>query len=110
VTTQGKYTFRLPDDIVALVRNLHPILKANIRRALQLIGQNPYAGKLLKDELANLRSYRVKKYRIIYRIFDQDKILEIVAIGPRKRIYEETFHIISKEMEITITLKKVTKS
>ncbi len=98
MTTQEKYKFRLPDDIVVLVRKLHPTLKANIRRALQLIGQNPYAGKLLKEELANLRSYRVKKYRIIYRVFDQDKILEIVAIGPRKRIYEETFHIMSKAM------------
>ena len=103
MTAQGKYKFRLPDDIVELVRKLHPTLKANIRQALTLIGQNPSAGKLLKDELADLRSYRVKKYQIIYRFFDQDKILEIVAIGPRKRIYEETFHIISKEIADTIT-------
>ena len=106
MTAQEKYKFRLPDDIVELVRKLHPTLKANIRQALQLIGQNPSAGKLLKDELADLRSYRVKKYRIIYRVCDQHKILEIVAVGPRKRIYEETFHIISKEMADTITLKE----
>jgi mRNA-degrading endonuclease RelE of RelBE toxin-antitoxin system len=109
VTIQEKYTFRLPDDIVVLVRKLHPVLKANIRRALQLIGQNPYAGKLLKDELENLRGYRVKKCRVIYRILDQDKIIEIVVIGPRKRIYEETFHIMSKEVKATITPGQVTK-
>ncbi len=99
MTTQEKYQFRVPDDIVTLMRKLHPILKANLRQALQLIGQNPYSGKPLKEELANLRSYRVKKYRIIYRILDQDKILEIVAAGPRKNIYEETFYVINKELK-----------
>ena len=95
---QNKYKYRLPDDIVTLVRKLHPTLKKNVRQALRLIGQNPYAGKQLKEELAHLRSYRVKKSQIIYRIFDQDNILEIVAIGPRKSIYEETFQIISREI------------
>ncbi len=97
MAAQGTYTFRLPDTVVTLVRKLHPTLKANVREALQLIGQNPYCGKSLKEELANLRSYRVRKYRIIYRIVEQQNILEIVAIGPRKNIYEETFQIISNE-------------
>jgi len=99
VTTPEKYKFRLPDDIVTLVRKLHPTIKEKIRQALGLIGQNPYSGKALKEELTNLRSFRVRKYRIIYRIFDQDHIIEIVAIGPRKSIYEETFQIISKELD-----------
>ncbi len=97
MTKREMYKFKVPDDIVTLVRKLHPTLKANIRQALRLIGQNPYSGKSLKDELANLRSYRVKKYRIIYRVLEQENILEIVAIGPRKNIYEETFRVISKE-------------
>jgi len=97
MTVQKQYTFRIPDDIVTLLRKLHPTLKANLRKALQLIGQNPYSGKSLKEELADLRSYRVKKYLIIYRILEQDTILELVAIGPRKNIYEETLNVINKE-------------
>jgi mRNA interferase RelE/StbE len=89
----------VPDDVAALVRKLHPTIKANLRLAMQLISQDPYSGKMLKDELAQLRSYRVKKYRIIYRIVTQENILEIIAIGPRKNIYEETFQIISKEVD-----------
>jgi mRNA interferase RelE/StbE len=88
----------VPDDVSALVRKLHPTIKTNLRQAMQLIGQDPSRGKILKDELAQLRSYRVKKYRIIYRIVPQESILEIIAIGPRKNIYEETFQIISKEI------------
>jgi len=53
---------------------------------------NPYSGKALKDELAGLRTFRVSRFRIIYRIV-HNKEIEIVTIGPRERIYEETFRI-----------------
>ena len=94
---QGKYIFRLPDHVAGLLRKLHPAIKANLKRALQFISEDPFCGKALKDELAGLRSYRVKRYRIIYRLMEKDNILEIIAIGPRKSIYEETFRLISRQ-------------
>ena len=51
-----------------------------------------------KNELEGLRSFRVKKYRVIYRI-GVKKELQIVAIGRRRKIYEETFRIIKKEQK-----------
>ena len=53
-------------------------------------------GKSLKDELEGLRSYRISRFRIIYRI-SANQIIEVVAIGPRQPIYEETYRIIKKE-------------
>ena len=91
------YLLRVPDAIVSLVRSLHPHIKSHIRSSLKTILEDPYFGKSLKEELHGLRSYRVKKYRIIYRIVSEKKELEIIAIGPRRNIYEETFKIISKE-------------
>jgi len=91
------YLLRIPDDIAALVRNLHPLIKNHIRSALQTLLDDPYSGKSLKEELHGLRSYRVKRYRIIYRVVRKNKELEIIAIGPRRNIYEETFKIISRE-------------
>jgi mRNA interferase RelE/StbE len=92
-------TFRLkvPDDLAALVRNLHPEIKLRIRDALQAILDDPALGKALKDELHGLRSFRVKRYRIIYRLIADKKYLEIIAIGPRRHIYEETFKLIIRE-------------
>jgi len=93
-----EHLLKIPEHLVPLLRNLHPLIKADIKNALRLLTQNPYGGKALKEELDGLRSYRVKKYRIIYRIpITPPKILEIIAIGPRKNIYEETFKIISRE-------------
>jgi mRNA interferase RelE/StbE len=57
--------------------------------------EDPYSGKPLKDELEGLRSFRVSRFRIIYRI--KAKEIQIVAIGPRSSIYEETYRLIKKE-------------
>jgi mRNA interferase RelE/StbE len=75
---------------------MHPFLKTKIKSSLKMILSDPYSGKALMDELAGLRSFRVGSLRLIYRI-KAPRQIELVAIGPRERIYEETFRIIQKE-------------
>jgi mRNA interferase RelE/StbE len=84
-----KRKLRIPDEIAALIRSLHPDFKRKIKSALQMILVDPLSGKALKDELQGLRSFRVGKFRIIYRI-SATALIDIVAVGPRKIIYEET--------------------
>ena len=86
---------KVPDTVAALIRNLHPHLKKKIKTSLQTIVTDPYSGKSLKAELAGLRSFRVGRFRIIYRISGK-KLIEIVTIGPRECIYEETFRLLKK--------------
>ena len=90
------YKLVVPRDIRELIRTTHPSLKKKIKSSLKMILSDPYSGKALKNDLAGLRSIRVSSFRIIYRIKDPEQ-LELVAIGPRERIYEETFRIIQKE-------------
>jgi mRNA interferase RelE/StbE len=87
---------RVSDEIVALIRGCHPQLKRKFRAGLRHILIEPEVGKSLKDELEGLRSYRISRFRIIYRISSK-QIIDIVAVGPRKTIYEETYRIIKKE-------------
>lgn len=87
---------RVPDDIVALIRGCHPQLKRKIRAGLRHIVTEPESGKSLKDELKGLKRYRIRSFRIIYRISSK-QIIDVVAVGPRKNIYEETYRIIRKE-------------
>ena len=90
------YKLRVPDHLVEFIRGLHPGIKRKVRGALKSITMEPNAGKPLKDELKGLRSFRVSRFRIIYRIAGQSEI-QVVAIGPRERIYEETYRLIRKE-------------
>jgi len=90
------HKLRVPDDVAELVRTMHPKLKKKIKVSLQMILLSPYIGKALKDELEGLRSFRLSRFRIVYRISTKKQI-EIIAVGPRERIYMETLRLLSKE-------------
>lgn len=89
---------RVPDEIVDLIKSLHPQLKRKVKFALRLIISDPHAGKSLKEDLKGIASFNVGRFRIIYRIA-LNRIIEIVAIGPRKTIYEETYIFVKKEAQ-----------
>ena len=87
---------RVPDEVARRLRALHPALKARIKAALQTIREAPESGKPLRDDLAGLRSFRVSRHRIVYRV-TEDPMVEIIPVGPRKTIYEETYRRLGKE-------------
>jgi mRNA interferase RelE/StbE len=89
------YKLRVSGEIVSLIRGLHPLLKRSVKAAIKEICKDPHCGKALKEELAGLRSFRLKRFRIIYKVSPK-KVITIVALGPRKSIYQETFRIIQK--------------
>jgi mRNA interferase RelE/StbE len=89
---------RLPHEIVAFIRGCHPQLKRKIRARLRHIVTEPESGKSLKGDLEGLKSYRIRRFRINYRKSSK-RIIDIVAIGPRRTIYEETYRIIKKQAD-----------
>ena len=91
----AQYKLLVPDNIADLIRTMHPHLKKKVKASLKIILSDPMSGKALKDELHGLRSFRVSKFRIIYRL-SKKKQIEIVTVGPRERIYEETFRLLNK--------------
>jgi mRNA interferase RelE/StbE len=93
--TTGFYSLGIPDETAALIRKMHPELKKKIESGFKIILEEPNTGKLLRCELSGLRSFRVSRFRIIYRVVKEE--VEIVAIGPRIRIYEETYRLLQKE-------------
>ena len=90
------YKLLIPDGVAGLIRGMHPELKKKIKASLKTIFGNPYCGKALKNELAGLRSFKASRFRIIYRVAEGN-IIEAVAIGPRKYIYEETFRLLNRK-------------
>jgi len=92
------YKLVVPKDVRELIRKMHPSLEKKVKASLKIILSEPYSGKTLMDDLSGLRSFRISSFRIIYRIKEPEQI-ELVAIGPRERIYEETFRIIQKRIE-----------
>ena len=91
--TPPVYKLRVPAGVAGLIRGMHPGLKRKIKASLKTILNDPGRGKALKNELAGLKSFRASRFRIIYRVAGGNTI-EVVAVGPRKSIYEETFRFL----------------
>ncbi|MEW6108562.1 MAG: type II toxin-antitoxin system RelE/ParE family toxin [Nitrospirota bacterium] len=87
----------MPDETAELVRTLHPDLKRKIKAALQTVLNDPRSGKTLKNELEGFRSFKVGKFRVVYKTARDKRIIEVVAIGPRKTIYEDTLRLLKRE-------------
>ena len=92
------YKLVVPRNLRELIRKMHPSLKKKVKASLKIILSEPSSGKALMDELSGLRSFRISSFRIIYRVKEPRQI-QLVAIGPRERIYEVTFRIIQKKIE-----------
>ncbi len=68
--------------------NLHPEIRKQLKSALNILKENPYYGKQLREELNFFRSLKIKRYRVIYQINDKLEYIVIIAIGHRRDIYE----------------------
>jgi mRNA interferase RelE/StbE len=93
-----RYRIEMPRVLRDLIRHLPPELKAKVKITLRSISDDPCRAKELRDELARLRSYRVARFRVIYRIVGS--IVQIVALGSRADIYERA------AAELSRTLRK----
>jgi len=70
------------------IRKLHPQIKPVVNSKLEKLQENPFSGKWLEKELSGYLSIQVKRFRVIYKIRDNDQAVEIHYVGHRKDIYE----------------------
>ena len=80
---------RLTPEAARLLSKLHPESKKLIKSALLELRQAPYSGNDLQEELSGFKSYRSKRYRILYRVNEEEQVIEVYYIGHRKDIYEQ---------------------
>lgn len=70
------------------ILRLAPPLKPLVKRAIELLAQEPYTGKRLERDLAGYFSLRSRRYRVIYRIDENAHTVEIHHVGHRRDVYE----------------------
>ena len=69
------YRPRYTREAAGRIRKLHPEIKREIKDGIRALLVAPFTGHPLQFELTGLRSFRVRTYRIIYRINDDDSCL-----------------------------------
>lgn len=82
------YRVRYTPTAAQSIHHLHPSIKQAIREAIRSLSSDPFRGHPLTFELTGFNSLRVSRYRVIYRIQEADRAVEIHLAGARKDIYE----------------------
>lgn len=82
------YRVRYTQEASSIIKKLHPTIKAAIRAGIGEVLKTPLAGRELQYELRGFRSFRVGRYRIIYKVNEEERYIEIHYVGPRRDIYE----------------------
>ncbi len=75
---------------------MHPQIKPVVKLKIEELQENPFSGKWLEKELSGYLSIQAKRFRVIYKIRDNDQTVEIHQVGHRKDIYELFRGAISK--------------
>ena len=79
----------IPPHVAEVIRHFPPDLKRSIKAAIRALSADPNDGEPLIRELEGFWKYRVKRFRIVYSIDRRHKVIRIVAVDHRHRIYEE---------------------
>jgi mRNA-degrading endonuclease RelE of RelBE toxin-antitoxin system len=86
---------RYTPEASAIIKKLHPSIKAAVRAGISQITKAPLDGRELHLELKGFRSFRAGKHRIIYRMNEDESCVEIHHVGPRRDVYESFRDLLS---------------
>jgi len=92
-----RYQPRIPPAVAERIRQLPPDLKRGVREAIRAIADEPSSGERLERELDGCLKYKVRRFRIVYRIDRAAKIVQVLAVGHRRTIYEEVAELVRRQ-------------
>jgi len=84
-----KFGMKFTPETTRILAKLHPENKKLIKQALVELRKNPYAGTDLQEELYGFKSFKLKRFRVLSNINEEEKIIQIFHIGHRKDVYEQ---------------------
>ena len=93
------YTIKYTIEAKKRVEKLDSSIKQIIKKAIESLSLNPYRGKSLSYELADLYSLRTTDYRIIYRVRENELVIIVISVGYRREIYKKLKILIEKEFK-----------
>ena len=79
----------IPPHVADVIRSLPPEVKHGVKAAIRALASDPGTGEPLQRELDGLWKYRVRRFRVVYAVDRQRRVLRIAAAGHRRVIYEE---------------------
>jgi mRNA-degrading endonuclease RelE of RelBE toxin-antitoxin system len=92
------YRVLFTPEAVQCISRLHPDHKKVMRGALDRLRHGPYAGDDLQEELAEFKSLKPKRFRIIYTVDDNQQMVKVYYVGHRRDVYDQ-FRLLLKKFK-----------
>ena len=92
-----KAAIKFTPEAARLFTVLPPENKKMIKAGIKVLAQAPDSGGDLQEELSGFKSYKLKRYRVIYKFSEEDNIIRIYYVGHRRDVYEQ-FHTLLKKL------------
>ena len=97
-----KFGMKFTVESSRILSKFHPENKKLIKHALDELRKNPYAGSDLQEELYGFKIFKLKRYRVLYSVNEEEKTIQVFHVGHRKDVYEQFNRLLNQ-------LKKTSK-
>jgi len=87
---------RFTPEAIGLLSKIHPENKKLIKAAIKELRQDPHSGNDLEEELSGFKPYKIKRYRILYKMNEEENVIEVYYIGHRRDVYEQFRRLLNK--------------
>jgi mRNA interferase RelE/StbE len=84
-----KIGLKFTPEAARLLGKLHPESKKLIKAGFTELRQNPYVGDDLQQELSGFKSYKIKRYRVLYAVDEEEGVIQVYYVGHRRDVYEQ---------------------
>jgi mRNA interferase RelE/StbE len=91
-----RFKIKFTPEAARLTSKIHPEHKKLIKSALNEIRRDPHSGHDLQEELSGFKSYRLKRYRILYKVNEEKDVIEVYYVGHRKDVYTQFRRLLNK--------------
>lgn len=81
---ESLYKVVLTPEAERLLKKIDPAVFQIIQNAVRKLRFSPQLGKPLVGHLKGLLSWKVSRYRVVYRFFEENKTIVIAGAGIRK--------------------------
>jgi mRNA interferase RelE/StbE len=90
---------RYTPEAAGLISKLHPEIKSMIRLAIDELRKNPFLGDDLQDDLSGFKSYKPRRYRILYKFEEEENTIDVYYVGHRSDVYERFGQLLKQLQE-----------
>jgi mRNA interferase RelE/StbE len=91
----SKFSARYTRECARLISKLPPEIKRLVRATIATLLDEPKIGTELTGELDGYFSYRIRRYRIIYRVNEEESCIDVYHAGHRRDVYETLRSLLS---------------